>query len=142
MDVAAQLASPDPGRVHHSAGAHRDRRAGERVDRGGTVAVDGDGPAAGDYPRAMPGRCPCDRDDQARVVDELTVPGQQPAAQVDGPQRRHQGLGLDRAQPPGAGQDRAGGAGAEPDQVGDVQAGIGDEGGGGGEADRQREHHR
>ncbi len=141
-DAAAQFAGPYSGCVHHGPRTEGDRGAGEHVDRGGSIPVDGSDRAVRDDPCAVPGRCPGDRDDQTRVVDELAVPGQQPAAQPGGPQGRHHGLGLDRAQPSRPRQHRPRGAGATPDQVGGVQAGVGDQSSGGGETDHQRKHHR
>ena len=64
-----------------------------------------------------------ERDDQPGVVLELAVPGQQPAAQPVGAQRRGQGEGLGAARAGAAGAAGARGAGGGAQQVAGAEPG-------------------
>jgi hypothetical protein len=108
---------------HDARGADAQRAAAGLVDRVGALGVDAGDPHAGQHAGAVRRRGARDGDHEPRVVLELAVPGEQPAAQPVLGQRGRQAARLQRADAPGGRQERAPRACAGAHAVADPQAG-------------------
>ena len=122
LHVVDQAAGPDAGGVDHRAGRDLDGLPGQLVAQHGPVAGQLDRPGTGAQVGAEAGGGPSDGRHEAGVVLELTVPGEQGAANV-APETGREQPGLRRGDPTRARQGAAAGAGGDPQQVAGADAG-------------------
>ena len=125
-DLVVEVAGPHAGRVDDRPGADGVRLAGELVTQlhagaGGSARKRGDAGARA-HVGAVGRRGAGDRDHQPRVVLELSVPGEQPAAQRLRAHRRGQAEGLGGVEAAGAREGAGAGARGAAEHVAGLEA--------------------